>query len=264
MDNVAVLGLGHMGAPIARRLVEQGHRVSVWNRTPARAAAITGARAAASPADAAAGAAVVITMLTDGPTVSAVVAQANLAPGTTLVDMSTIGPDAVRALRAGLPAGVDLVDAPVAGSVDAAASGKLRVLAGGDSEVVDRVEPILSALGQVRRCGGLGSGAALKLVINTALVTALASLADVLAVADSVGVARPDALDALKASPLGAAVQRALDGGGQFAIALAAKDLDLALGAAGGGLPVAEAAQAQLRAAMAAGDGSLDLAAVIS
>lgn len=180
--------------------------------------------------------------------------------------MSTIGPDALRALTPRLPDGVAVVDAPVAGSTGAAASGSLTILAGGTDEAVARVEPVLSSLGTVRRCGGPGTGAALKLVLNTALVTALASLTDVLAVADAVGVERASALEMLANGPLGIAVQRATSGLGHFAIDLAAKDLDLALAPSGGGdgLPMAEAAGRRLRSVIADGRGDEDIAALLT
>ena len=151
MENIAVLGLGHMGIPIARRLVDGGRPVSVWNRTAERAAALgtAGVRVASSPADAVAGADVVITMLTDGAAVESVLfgpsgAASGLRPGTTLIEMSTIGPEALRSITGRLPAGVDLVDAPVTGSTTAAESGTLTILAGGRPEAVARVEPVLS------------------------------------------------------------------------------------------------------------------------
>jgi 3-hydroxyisobutyrate dehydrogenase-like beta-hydroxyacid dehydrogenase len=270
MEQVAVLGLGHMGTPMARRLVETGHRVTVWNRTQ-RVGAVPGATVAESAADAVGSADVVITMLTDGGAVESVLfGQSGAAPalrsGTTLVEMSTIGPDALRSITRRLPAGVDIVDAPVAGSTGAAASGSLTILAGGTDEAVARVEPVLAALGTVRRCGGPGEGAALKLVLNTALVTALTSLADVLAVAEALGVDRASALDLLANGPLGIAVQRATAGVGHFAISLAVKDLDLALAGAdrAGDLPLAEAAGARLRSVIADGRGEDDIAGLIA
>ncbi|HEX7746189.1 MAG TPA: NAD-binding protein, partial [Micromonosporaceae bacterium] len=141
----------------------------------------------------------------------------------------TIGPGAVHALAQRLADRVDLVDAPVAGSVDAARTGGLTVLAAGTDAVLDRVAPTLETLGRVRRCGPLGAGTALKLVLNTALVTGLAALADTLRVADAVGVDREVALDALTAGPLGGAVARATKSGVSFSTALADKDLRLAL-----------------------------------
>jgi len=271
MERVAVLGLGHMGTPMARRLVDAGHPVTVWNRTAGRADAVVGATVADTPAAAVDGAGVVITMLTDGAAVESVLfgesgAAAALADGSTLVEMSTIGPAALAAITRRLPPGVAIVDAPVTGSTGAAAAGTLTILAGGPDEAVTRVEPVLAALGTVRRCGGPGSGAALKLVLNTALVTALTSLVDVLAVADALGVARASALEALASGPLGIAVQRATAGAGHFAIRLAAKDLDLALAggvASAGELPLAEAAGTRLRAAIAGGVGEDDIARLI-
>jgi 3-hydroxyisobutyrate dehydrogenase-like beta-hydroxyacid dehydrogenase len=252
VKTIAVLGTGHMGTPIARRLLASGYRVIAWNRTAERAAPLVaeGATLAASPAEAARDADAAITMLTDGSAVEEVLfaggAAAALRPGACLVEMSTIGPDAVRALATRLPAGVDLVDAPVGGSVGAAASGQLRVLAGGDPAALDRVEPVLSALGAVRRCGGLGAGAAMKLVANTALVTAVAALADTLAVADALGVDRDAALEVVGTGALSGVAGR-LGGGSAFSVALAAKDLDLALRALGTApAPVARGAAATL------------------
>ncbi|WP_412540251.1 NAD(P)-dependent oxidoreductase [Longispora sp. K20-0274] len=295
MTVIALLGTGHMGAPIARRLLAAGHQLTVWNRTPARAAPLTalGAGSAGTPAEAVAGAEIVITMLTDAAAVESVLfgpagpggapetgggaevggggrvggatipagAVPAMAAGTIVVDMSTIGPDAVRDLARRLPPGIDLVDAPVGGSVDAAEAGTLRVFAGGPAPTVDRVAPVLAALGTVRRCGPTGSGAALKLVLNTSLVTGLAALADTLAVAAAVGIDRETALEVLAASPLSGAIARGTNTGASFAIALAAKDIDLAIATLGGTpAPVARAAAATLRAAP---DQSADLATLV-
>jgi 3-hydroxyisobutyrate dehydrogenase len=235
---IAFLGTGQMGEPMAHRLVADGHDVRVWNRTRARtdALAAAGAWVAPTPAAAATGAEVVITMLADPPAVTSVLfgpsgAAAGLRPGAVLVEMSTIGPAAVRELGRRLPAGVGLVDAPVSGGVGAAAAGALTILAGGEPSTVDRIAGVLGVLGTVRRCGGPGSGAALKLVGNAALLAGMAGLADTLAVADAVGVDRETALDLLAGGALGGAVRRATASGVGFAIALAHKDIDLALAA---------------------------------
>lgn len=236
MHTVAVLGTGQMGGAIAQRLLVARHAVAVWNRTSTRTGPLlrAGARPADTPAAAVAGADLVLIMLTDAAAVDAVLfgpdgAAPALKPGCSLVQMSTIGPGEVRALAARLPASVALVDAPVAGSVGAVRAGSLTVLAGGAEAVLDRVAPVLEALGTVRRCGPVGAGTALKLVLNTALVTSLGALADTLRVADAVGVDREVALDALTAGPLGGAVGRATKAGASFPIALADKDLRLAL-----------------------------------
>jgi 3-hydroxyisobutyrate dehydrogenase len=256
MQKIAVLGLGHMGAPIARRLAAHGFSITAWSRTPRR---IEGVTVAATAREAVRDADVVITMLTDGPTVVSVVTDAGPAAGATLVDMSTIGPDGVRDLAAALPVGVELVDAPVAGSTGAAAGGTLRIFAGGTPAAVERVAPVLGTLGDVRRCGPSGSGAALKVVLNTALVTAFAALAEVLQVADAVGVPREEALDALTAGPLGIAVSRLSgDQAAHFPVRLAAKDLALSIG--GRDLPVAVAAGRHLAAA----DPEADLTTIVT
>jgi 3-hydroxyisobutyrate dehydrogenase len=95
--------------------------------------------------------------------------------------------------------------------------------------VIDAVEPVLSALGTVQRCGDIGAGAAMKLVVNAAMIVSLAGLRDTLLIAEAVGVERAVALDAIRRGPLGGAVSRATRTGASFAIALAAKDLRIAL-----------------------------------
>lgn len=267
MTVVAVLGLGQMGAAIARRLLSTGHRVTVWNRTATRAGSIAGAQPATSPAAAVRDADVAIVMVTDAAAVDAVVfgpdgAAFALRPGGCLLQMSTIAPDEVRAVARRLPTGVSLVDAPVAGSVSAAATGTLTLLVGGHETAIDRVGQVLAALGTVRRCGAVGAGAALKLVLNTALVTSMAALADALAVADAVDVDRATAWDALRSSTLAAAVTRADASGASFPVALAGKDTDLALGEVGPApTPVLRATAQALRAAS---DQTADISTLIT
>jgi len=256
MTTIAVLGTGRMGAAIAERLLRANHEVMVWNRTAARTTPLAGqgARIAPSPAAAAKDADIIITMLTDAHAVETVLfgpdgAATTVRRGVSVVDMSTIGPAAVRDLARRLPDGVDLVDAPVGGSVAAVEAGRLLVLAGGDDRVFDRVVPVLEVLGTVRRCGGLGAGAAVKLVLNTALVTGIAALADAYRVARAVGVDHDTATEVLASSALGDALARVV-AGGAFTIALARKDLDLALDALGPtSAPMAHAAGQALREA---------------
>jgi len=256
MTTIAVLGTGRMGAAIAGRLLGAGHDVMVWNRTASRTTPLAGrgARVAASPAAAAKDADVVITMLTDANAVETVLfgpdgVATTVRRGVGLVDMSTIGPVAVRDLARRLPDGVELVDAPVGGSVAAVEAGRLLVLVGGDDHAVDRVVPVLEVLGTVRRCGGIGAGAAVKLVLNTALVTGIAALADAYRVARAVGVDHDTATEVLASSALADAQARVV-AGGAFTIALASKDLDLALTALGpASAPIAHAAGRALREA---------------
>lgn len=256
MFEIALLGTGTMGTAIGRRLLATGHRLTVWNRTSARTAPLVdaGARAAGSPAEAVRDADVVITMLSDAVAVRHTLVDSGAAlalrPGTPVIEMSTIGPRAVAELATLLPAGVPLVDAPVAGSAGAAETGRLVVLVGGEEAVVERIAPLLATLGTVRRCGGPGRGAALKLVLNTALITAVTAVADALTVADAVGVDRRTALDALATGPLGGAVARATATDAAFSTALAAKDARLALDVLGDApAPLLRAAASALAAA---------------
>ncbi|MEV5876043.1 NAD(P)-dependent oxidoreductase [Streptomyces sp. NPDC052101] len=247
-QRIAFLGLGHMGAPMARRLLAAGHPLTVWNRTPARAEPLVaeGAALAASPAAAVQGADVVITMLA-GPEALTAVTDAvapELRPGTTWIEMSTVGPDAVRELAGRLKDGIALVDAPVMGSTDRAAEGTLGILAGGDADAVDQV---LAHLGTVTRTGPLGSGAALKLVVNTAVIGGVGLVAEALRLAAALGLDDGTARDALGAGPLGGAVARAFADGVHFTTDLAVKDLRIAAGAAE--LPVTAAVLEHFRQA---------------
>lgn len=267
-DMIAFLGLGRMGVPMAGRLVAAGHKVTVWNRTPR---GLPGAEAAPSPAAAVAGADVVMTMLSDPEAVTEVVRAAlpGLRPGTVLVEMSTIGPDALERLRGLLPAGVGLVDAPVLGSVGPAAEGTLTVLAGGRREDLDRVAHLLPVFGTVHEAGGPGAGAATKLAVMSLLVTAQVGLAETLAYADALGIGRAALLDVLGATPLAGLAERlrpAVESGPfetRYALGLAAKDLRLATEGPGAVQTVAAAARDLLSGAVAAGLGGRDLTAVL-
>ncbi|MCB8906863.1 MULTISPECIES: NAD(P)-dependent oxidoreductase [unclassified Streptomyces] len=259
-QKIAFIGLGSMGLPMARRLLDAGHPLTVWNRTAAKADALVadGAVRAASAAEAVREADVVITMLAD-PVAALAVADAivpALRPGTHWIDTSTIGPDAVRVLAARLPDGVTLIDAPVMGSVDRAAAGELLILAGGDSTPVAAV---LDRLGTVTPCGGSGDGAALKLVLIDAAIGGVALIAEVLALAGALGLPRELALRTLAQGPLSGAVARATATGSHFPVALAAKDVALATAVTE--LPILQAVHTALT-----GDPALlgeDLSAVI-
>ncbi|MFJ9682093.1 NAD(P)-dependent oxidoreductase [Streptomyces sp. NPDC101194] len=239
-QQIAFLGLGSMGRPMACRLLAAGHRLTVWNRTPVHADELVeaGATRAATPFEAVAHADVVITMLSDPAAVLAVADAMipGLRPGTTWIDTSTIGPDAVRALATRLPEGVTLLDAPVMGSVDRAASGELLILAGGDTT---SVEGILGRLGTVTACGAPGAGAALKLVLINAVIGGVALIGETLTLAAALGLPQDLALHALGRGPLGQAAARATATGSHFTLALAAKDVALATAATK--LPILEA-----------------------
>jgi enamine deaminase RidA (YjgF/YER057c/UK114 family) len=147
--------------------------------------------------------------------------------------MSTVGPDAVRALASELPAGARLVDAPVSGSVDQATDGTLTVLVGGDPDDLAAVEPVLAVFGSVRRCGGPGAGAAAKLVAIATRIAAMALVGESRAVAAALGV--PDDLTRtlLEDGPLAGTLRRSEQPAAHYTLGLADKDLRLALDAAG-------------------------------
>ncbi|SDL25462.1 3-hydroxyisobutyrate dehydrogenase [Streptomyces indicus] len=229
-----------MGAPMAGRLLAAGHPLTVWNRTASRAAPLVarGARLAASPAEAVRDADVVLTMLATPEAVREIARQIGpaLRPGAHWVELSTVGPELVREVAAGLPKEVALVDAPVLGSTDKARAGTLGLLAGGDA---DAVEPVLSALGTVTRTGPSGTGAALKLVVNTAVLGGVALVGEAMRLADALGVPEETAKAALGRSALGGAVPRAFAEDVHFAVELAVKDAGLATSVAH--LPALEA-----------------------
>ncbi|MGW7276011.1 NAD(P)-dependent oxidoreductase [Streptomyces sp. NPDC054864] len=248
MQKIAFLGLGHMGEPMARHILAAGHPLTVWNRTAEKAAPLVseGARLAADPVDAVRDADVVITMLA-GPDAVRAVADAivpELRTGAHWVEMSTVGPDVVRELGARLPDGVTLVDAPVMGSTDKAASGRLGILAGG---AADGVERILTCFGPVTRTGALGSAAALKLVVNTAVIGGVALVAEAMKLADALGLDEETAKGALAGGPLGGAVGRAFATDVHFGSDLAVKDVALATQVSE--LPVMEAVLSHYEAA---------------
>jgi 3-hydroxyisobutyrate dehydrogenase len=280
MAKLAFCGLGQMGLPMATRLIDAGHGVSVWNRTAEKAKPLLdlGARLAGTPAEAAAGAEAVITVVADPEALEAVVFGAGglaeaLESGATLIDMSTVGPDAVRATAARLPDGVRMLDAPVQGSVAQATEGSLRINVGGPQDLFERWRPLLETLGTPRRFGDLGAGASMKLVMNSTLGAVASALGEALALGDALGLDQGDLLDWLSNSPVGAAAEShrdKIENGtypSRFKLSLAAKDLRLVTGSARAAevdMRLAEASRRWLEEADAAGLGDLDYTAVIA
>jgi len=194
---VAVLGTGKMGGAMARRLEAEGHELTLWNRTRERAEALRVGRVAATPAEAAASADIVISMLTDADAVRAAYlgekGVLKAARGQVFIEMSTAGPDVAKELAPLIErAGAQFVEAPVLGSVGAVESGNLIVLAAGREEAIERARPVLQALGEVRRVGDIGSAASLKLVANSMLASVSALAAELLAAGASVGLNREE------------------------------------------------------------------------
>jgi len=277
---VAFCGLGQMGEPMAARLLDGSQELVVWNRSTERGDALVerGARRATSPADAAAGADVVITMLSTPDALDGVVfgdegVAAGIEAGSTLVEMSTVGPDAVRRLAERLPERVDVLDSPVLGSVSAATEGSLELFVGGPADQVERWRPVLERFGTIHHLGPLGSGAAMKLVANSALATLMAGLGEALALADGLGLDASQVLALLAESPIGATAKSKRENietgtySPNFKLALAVKDVRLVTDAArraGVDLRLGPAARAWLEAAEEAELGAMDYSAVIA
>ena len=280
MAKIGFLGLGEMGTPMAGRLLQAGHEVVVWNRSPERTAVLAkeGASVAASPAKAAAGRDVIITMLATPEALEQVLFGADglahaLSPGQVLIDMSTVGPGEVRSAAARVPKGASFVDAPVRGSVPQATSGRLDIFVGATDQDYERVRPILETLGSVRHTGGPGSGAAMKLVANLALGAAMVTLGEALSLGESLELQRHVLLDVLADSPIGPIVKakRANVESGQFAPSFklrhAAKDLRLVMetaAAKGRDLKQARANRAWLDEAAEHGAADLDFSSVVA
>lgn len=280
MARLAFCGLGQMGAPMAARLLAAGHRVVVWNRTLARADALVrqGASPAQTPAEAAAGADAVLTMLADPAALDAVVFGTDglaegFTPGATLIDASTVGVDAVRGIASRLGGTVQMMDAPVLGSVKQATEGTLKIFVGATPELFQHWAPVLEAMGTPSYFGPLGSGAAMKLVANSTLGSLMSALGEAMALAAHLGLEQAKVLDVLVGSPIGvtATSKRANIESGtyppNFKLRLALKDLGLVLDAAAREdlqLPLVAAARAWFQQAAAAGFGEMDYSAVIA
>ncbi|MEU2611041.1 NAD(P)-dependent oxidoreductase [Micromonospora sp. NPDC007271] len=277
---VAVLGLGGMGAPMARNILRAGLSTVVWNRhpEPARGLADQGAEVADSPADAARDADVVVTMVTDAAAVRSIAFDqgmlAAMADGAVWAQMSTIGvtdtEDLARRVAAARP-GIVLVDAPVAGSRNPAEQGQLVVFASGPEQARERVAPVFDAVGQrTVWVGATGTGSRLKLVNNLLLAFVAEGLAAAVAFGDSLGLDRAAVLAAMRGSPLVSTwAAEKLERIGrddyrtQYPLALAVKDVDLALREIDAGrFPAAEGLADEWRRALAQGLGSEDLTVV--
>jgi 2-hydroxy-3-oxopropionate reductase len=192
--NIAVLGTGLMGAPMARRLLAAGFTVTVWNRTPAKAEALqaSGAKVAASAADAVRDADSIITMLDNGAVVTEVLfgqgVAHSLKPGAVVLDMSSIPPSVARdhAARLG-KAGRLHLDAPVSGGTAGAEAGTLAIMAGGPVELFERALPVFTPLGRAVRVGPSGAGQLAKLANQTIVGITIGAVAEALLLAGKGG-----------------------------------------------------------------------------
>jgi 3-hydroxyisobutyrate dehydrogenase-like beta-hydroxyacid dehydrogenase len=204
-----------MGSRIAPRLLDAGHTVLVWNRRRDRLRLLLelGAVEAKSPGDAAGRAEVIVTMVSDPAALRAVTegdsgVAAGIAELATLIEMSTVGPHAVRRLAAMPPDEGRLLDAPVLGSIAEAEAGSLQIFVGGPASLYALWRPLLSVLGTPIHIGPLGSGAAAKLVANASIFGVLGVLAESLALSSGLGLSREAAFRVLATTPLAAQAER--------------------------------------------------------
>ena len=282
MTSIAVLGLGAMGSRMAGRLLAAGHPVSVYNRSPERGADLEarGARRAATPGEAAAGAEVVISMLRDDAASRQVWldpetgALGGLAAGAIAIESSTLTPAWVRDLAPAVAgAGGRFLEAPVAGSRPQAEAGQLIYFLGGAAEVVQAARPVLETLGgALHRVGPAGTAAVVKLAVNALFGVQVAAVAEILGLVRKAGL-DPEAVAAvLGATPAASPAAKGAAGlmlAGTFApmfpVDLVEKDFGYvaeAAAAAGAEMPTAAAVRDVYARAKTAGFGGDNIAGV--
>jgi 3-hydroxyisobutyrate dehydrogenase-like beta-hydroxyacid dehydrogenase len=283
MQRIGFIGLGLMGQPMSRRLLEAGYPLTVWNRTREKAAPqlALGARWADSPRALAQASDTVITMVTDSAASEAVLCgKAGVLegahPGLAVIDMSSIAPEVSRSIAERARAkGVPMLDAPVTGAPRAAAEGKLGVMAGGPRDLFEACRPIFDALAaKVVYAGDNGMGTTLKLVNNLILGITIHAAAEALVLATKAGL---DPQAVIEITSVGGARTGAMETRGprmvrrdftsHFSANNMYKDLSTALNLAeecGVSLPVGSAAREILRAVRAQGKGDLDSCVVLT
>ncbi len=282
MQTVGFVGLGAMGAPMARTLADAGHPLVVYNRTEARTEpfAEAGHAVRESPAAVAAEADAVFVMVTGPEALRAVVTGEEsivegLAEGTVVVNTSTVSHDATTAAATAVAdAGGRYVDAPVLGTVGPAEEGDLVVLASGDDDAIAAVRDPLDAIGSsVFDCGAVGQGTTMKLTTNLLLGNLMEAFAEALAFGTAHDLPLDTVLDVIDDGVLGAPLfavkgdavrERSFDP--QFPVDLLFKDLSLALDAAGDAevpLPATAATREAVGATRALGFGGEDVAALV-
>ena len=206
MAKLGFIGLGVMGGQMVSRLLDKGHAVTGYNRTRAKAQWLIdkGMRWADSPCLVAESSDITFAMVTNSAAIHSITegpdgALAGLGPGKLLIDMSTISPEASRALAAKVRAkGADMVDAPVSGSVITLQQGKLSVMVGGDTETFERVKPLLHDIGpKVTHVGGNGVALAMKIAVNLSLAVQMMAFSEGVLLAEKSGIRRDVAVDVL-------------------------------------------------------------------
>ncbi|NCG51235.1 sulfolactaldehyde 3-reductase [Serratia fonticola] len=283
MAQIAFIGLGQMGAPMASNLIKQGHRLNVFDISPVAVSALVaqGAKAAASPAQAALDAEFVITMLPNGELVHEVLFGAEgvcctLSPAALVMDMSTIHPLQTDRLIAQMQArGFSLMDAPVGRTSDHAQAGTLLILAGGTAEQVERATPVLMAMGsELINAGGPGMGIRVKLINNYMSIALNALSAEAAVLCEALGLSFDVALQVMNGTPAGKGhftttwPNKVLKGdlSPAFMIDLAHKDLGIALDVANQlhvAMPMGAASREVYSQARASGRGRQDWSAIL-
>lgn len=280
--SIAFLGLGTMGTGMANRLLGAGFSLTVYNRNAEKTKplAAAGAKAAATPREAAKGAGVILSMLADDHAARAVWlgedgALAGAKKGAVLVECSTITPEWVQELgEAAEKKGCKLLDAPVTGTKPHAAAGELTFLVGGDTVALEKARPALAVMSKaIVHVGPSGSGALIKLLNNFLCAVQAAAFAEALVVIENAGLDRAKALDLLTNGTPGSPLVKAMaarmtarDYTPQFSMKLMAKDLVYASQAGKKhGVELATAARALeiFQQAIAAGHGEDDFSAVV-
>ncbi|HKG37607.1 MAG TPA: 2-hydroxy-3-oxopropionate reductase [Conexibacter sp.] len=280
---VAFVGLGIMGAPMARNLLAAGYPLTVCNRSqsPVDALVEAGAEAAATPAAAAATADVVITMLPDSPQVSEVVAGPDgvlegARPGTLLIDMTSMSPIVARELAARAAEwGCAMLDAPVSGGDVGARDGTLSIMVGGDAAALERARPLLEVLGRtIVHVGEAGAGQVVKACNQLVVAQAIAAVSEALVLASKAGVEPARVLDVLSAGLAGNKVMEVRrrnllehDFTPGFKVDLHSKDLGIVQATArelGVPLPMTAVVTELFQAARVAGHGGADHSALLT
>lgn len=208
-SRIAFLGLGAMGGPMARRLLDGGHVVASCvnrRREPIDALLPHGLVEAPTPREAAMGAAAVLTMVRDAAETRAVLqgengALAGLAPGAAVIVMSTIDPDFSRNLAQEVaPRGLEVIDCPVSGFPFKAAEGTLALMAGGSKDAIERHRPMLERMGRIFHCGDVGMGTVAKLANNLMAVGTNRLLTEAIAFAGAYGLPQDALLEIMKSA----------------------------------------------------------------
>lgn len=204
--NIGFIGLGAMGQVIVPRLLDAGHAVTGWNRSPDKAVPLTaaGMALAATPREVAEASEIVFAIVTDAAAVRTVALGddgviAGMRKGGVFIDMSTIAPDASREIAAAFPkAGAVMLDAPISGSPVTVKQGNASIMVGGDEAVYQRVRDVLLAIGpKVTHIGGSGLACQMKIAVNLLLMVEVIAFGEAVALAEKGGVAREVAVDAV-------------------------------------------------------------------